>query len=293
MQLDPGFWDQYQSQIIQEDEKAVALGNDEDNEATMWDSEVDVFDYPKSWGIDILNDMMYDDSAPMFRDDNRSPNLTFDLNESPKSPIMTFDLNLDVSPREHYSPTPLNSLDQQLNDEMYDDSQPMFGPYSTPDYTRNGTNIPDLNIHPEEMNEHPADMNEQEADFHGYEADVDDTMNQHPADMNGHPADMNAQLDGQTREVKRELFKIFDSLYNRPNVGCASHTKSLHVGYTEPCVGQVYRSRDDLTRDIKTYSIQNMFSFSYVRTCPQRIICRCKVQINKQLLGFKTMDEDV
>ncbi|KAF5190559.1 hypothetical protein FRX31_019853 [Thalictrum thalictroides] len=35
MQLNQGFWDQYQSQIVEEDGKAVALGNDEDSEATL------------------------------------------------------------------------------------------------------------------------------------------------------------------------------------------------------------------------------------------------------------------
>ncbi|KAF5189969.1 hypothetical protein FRX31_020444 [Thalictrum thalictroides] len=169
---------------------------------------------------DILNDMMYDDSAPMFGDDNRSPNLTFDLNKSPKSPIVTFDFNLDVSPREHYSPAPLNSLEQHLNDEMYDDSQPMFGPYSTPDSTPNGTNIPDLNTHPEEMNDHPADMNEQEIDFHEYEADVDDNKNQHPTDINGKPADRNghpadmpnlmAKHDNSSMQNSKQWLKMSD-----------------------------------------------------------------------------------
>lgn len=164
MQLDKGFCDQYKSQIVQEDEKVVALGNDEDSEATLWDSEVDVLDSPRSWNTeDILNDMMYDDSSPMFGDDNRSPNLKFDLNESPKSPIGTFNLNLDVSPREHYSPPFLNSLEQQLNDEMYDDSQPMFGPFPTPETTQ----MPDLNDHSDDTNVHPADINEDQVDMQG------------------------------------------------------------------------------------------------------------------------------
>ncbi|KAF5200649.1 hypothetical protein FRX31_009764, partial [Thalictrum thalictroides] len=206
MQLNQGFWDQYQSQIVEEDGKAVALCNDEDSEATLWDSEVDVLDSPKSWTTeDALNDMMYDDSGPMFGDDNRSPNLNFDLNESPKSPIGTFDLNLDVSPREHYSPPPPNSLEQQLIDEMYNDSQPMFGSFSTPEATQNVTNILDLNAHTEEINEHPADMNKDVEDIQGQEADVDseqDDINE-TADINGQPEDVfaeDSQPDCQTRE---------------------------------------------------------------------------------------------
>ncbi|KAF5189468.1 hypothetical protein FRX31_020946 [Thalictrum thalictroides] len=80
------------------------------------------------------------------------------------------------------------------------------------DSTLNATNIPDLNIHPEEMNEHPADMNEQEANMDGRMNQHPTNINGQPADMNGHPVNMNVQPDGQTCEVKRELFKKFDNL---------------------------------------------------------------------------------
>ncbi|KAF5179866.1 hypothetical protein FRX31_030548 [Thalictrum thalictroides] len=191
MQLNQGLWDQYQSQIVEEDGKAVALGNDEDSEAILWDSEVYLLDSPRSWTTeDAFNDMMYDDSGPMFGNDNRSPNLNFDFNESPKSPIGTFDLNLDVSPRENYSPPPPNNVEQQLIDEMYNDRQPMFGSFSTPEATQNATNIPDLNAHTEEINEHPTDMNEEQEDIQGQEAGVDSEQEDVFVE--------DSQLDGQT-----------------------------------------------------------------------------------------------